>query len=260
VSHVVQSPLPLQLSVPVHAAYLIHRSINFASHPAYTPCFTIVSSLLVTHDCQIQDLSQQLRLLLKEQGRKSRATFVDSHGHLVSTPSATSSAVVAVSPMVQRSGAQLLPPIRFQDDVDASVALDPDDVISQHLVGFADIVELQTRNVQLLRVVRQLSKQRSDDDGSQRAPDADASTAAELKVVKSSAPCMRHEMVYPCVSLYIYLCIYLSITHTYYYYFLVVVVLPLLLLVHSIVCFRRWSSPTLSRLRYHSCRPNALRE
>ncbi len=97
------------------------------------------------------DLSHQLRLLLKEHLRRTHGSVPES------TPGGPfrGGALEAVSPLV--------PPARLADDLDAVGAMDPDDVISENLVTFRDIVELQTRNTQLLRVVRQLSKQREQD-------------------------------------------------------------------------------------------------
>ncbi len=60
-------------------------------------------------------------------------------------------------------------------------ALDPHDVISENLVTFRDIVELQSRNTQLLRVVRQLSKQREEDLVGRQA-EVESAAAAGLQV------------------------------------------------------------------------------
>jgi hypothetical protein len=97
---------------------------------------------------QVEDLSQQLRVLLKEQMRRAHGGASDSF-----------MTVGAVSPPTasRRGSAPTVIPGRFADDLAAVQQLEPDDVISENLVSFKDIAELQTRNVQLLRVVRQLS-------------------------------------------------------------------------------------------------------
>ena len=117
---------------------------------------------------QVEDLSHQLRIIMKEQLRLSRGTVVDGHG-----------AVSMASPA--RTAASVVPPSRFDDDLEAVNSLDPDDVISENLVTFRDITELQTRNVQLLRVVRQLSASRSEDMSARQA-EVEAAASAGLQV------------------------------------------------------------------------------
>ncbi len=123
-------------------------------------------------------------MLMKEQLRRSRGTFVDSTGAVVSSHLSVS----AVSP-VRASRASLLPPSRFEDDLDAAKSLEAEDVISENLVTFHDIVELQTRNAQLLRVVRQLSAQYADALES-RQSQAESAASAGLQV---HASCSVHQ-------------------------------------------------------------------
>ncbi len=110
---------------------------------------------------EVQDLSTQIRMLLAEHARVTKGTSFEMSGDAASIFAVPSTSLV--------------------DEVKSLAALDPDDVISHNLVSFKDLTELQTRNVQLLRVVRQLSKQRSEE-LARSAAEAEAAAAAGLKV------------------------------------------------------------------------------
>ncbi len=76
------------------------------------------------------------------------------------------------------SGAMIVP----SDDSPNGDGVDPSAAISQHLVSFHDVAELQQRNEQLLRVVRKLSEERV----SVEKANFDASAAADAEALAES--------------------------------------------------------------------------
>ncbi len=77
------------------------------------------------------------------------------------------------------SGAAIVPADDFPN---GSGSVEPSAVISQHLVSFHDVAELQQRNEQLLRVVRKLSEERV----SIEKANMDASAAADAAALEES--------------------------------------------------------------------------
>lgn len=112
---------------------------------------------------EVVDLSTQLRVLLKEHIRLTRAAGIRD------------------DTIEGDSNALLFPRKSLEEELKAASSLDPDDVISHNLVSFKDVAELQTRNVQLLRVVRQLSKERSEE-LTKSAAEAEAAASTGLQV------------------------------------------------------------------------------
>ncbi len=117
---------------------------------------------------EVQDLCTQIRALLAEHARSSKGTVLEMSSDAASL--------------------FLAPSASFSEEVKSLAALEPDDVISHNLVSYKDLGELQTRNVQLLRVVRQLSKQRAEE-LARGAAEAEAAAAAGLKARAVAAVC-----------------------------------------------------------------------
>lgn len=133
---------------------------------------------------EVADLARQVRLLLKEQlnlgGGGGGGGGLFGAG-AAATPIARR-ALRAVSP--PSAGAAVTPATAASRD-DAN--LDADAVISEHLVSFKDVSQLQSRNQQLLRVVRQLTAERKAEiEASQQSADRANKTA--LKVQQASYP------------------------------------------------------------------------
>lgn len=139
---------------------------------------------------EVADLARQVRLLLKEQlniggGGGGGAGGLFGAG-VASTPIARR-ALRAVSP--PSAGAAVTPATAASRD-DAN--LDADAVISEHLVSFKDVSQLQSRNQQLLRVVRQLTAERKAEiEASQQSADRANKTA--LKVTSPSPQAALHD-------------------------------------------------------------------
>lgn len=140
---------------------------------------------------EVADLARQVRLLLKEQlniGGGGGGGGLFGAG-AAATPIARR-ALRAVSP--PSAGAAVTPATAASRD-DAN--LDADAVISEHLVSFKDVSQLQSRNQQLLRVVRQLTAERKAEiEASQQSADRANKTALKVTSVSPQAALHDHPL------------------------------------------------------------------
>lgn len=125
---------------------------------------------------EVADLARQVRLLLKEQLNIGGGGGGGLFGAGAAATPIARRALRAVSP--PSAGAAVTPATAASRD-DAN--LDADAVISEHLVSFKDVSQLQSRNQQLLRVVRQLTAERKAEiEASQQSADRANKTALKV--------------------------------------------------------------------------------